>query len=90
MSLFGGSVHQSDGVFIKVHFSSLQTGTRTVEPSDRHEPRRPKRDQVSHACQWRPCHATQGPPQVQATADSSVQEQAPEEGDPGVKAHGCL
>lgn len=41
-------------------------------------------DQVGHPRKRRPRHPTQGTTQVQAEADPSVQEQAPEEGNPGV------
>lgn len=41
-------------------------------------------DQVGHPCQRRPRHPTQGATQVQTKADPSIQEQASEEGHPGV------
>lgn len=66
---------------------SLHTGILTPQNESR---RAQSWDQVGHPCQRRPRHPTQGTTQVQAEADPSVQEQAPEEGNPGVCLQWCI
>lgn len=46
-------------------------------------------DQVGHPGHRRPRHPTQRPTQIQTEADPSVQEQASEEGSPGVSCEWC-